>query len=291
MRTLPEGTTIREITLVVNNLESMTRFYAESVGFIVLRSEANRVELGAEERRPFLRLVEDTAALRRPPDAPGLFHAAYVYENRASLGRVFRGLLQKGVRIVGTADHGVSEAVYLADPEGNGIELYADRPRERWPFRNGQLEMLTEPLDVQGLLSAAVHAPDGTGRARIGHLHLQVSSLAAAERWWVDEVGFEVVQRSYPGALFVAAGGYHHHIGLNTWRSLARKLPEGRWTGLRGATIAVPGAGALLSLKERLHTDAQTAEGGVRTEFESTHVQFIETASPIQSSHRQRGET
>jgi catechol 2,3-dioxygenase len=209
-----------------------------------------------------------------------LFHAAYLYPSRLDLARALRRLVNQEIPFQGFADHGVSEALYLADPEGNGIELYVDRPKSQWKYSSDGLEMVTEPLDLDGLLSEAVNdvrvttnAPQGL---RLGHMHLQVSDLGAAESFWSTTVGFDVVQRSFPGALFVSAGGYHHHLGLNVWNSRNTRIPTGDFTGLRSFSVVLPDSGSLTAIGQSLNSppienslSASDADGIV-VEFRTT---------------------
>ncbi|MGC4074719.1 MAG: VOC family protein [Nibricoccus sp.] len=214
-----------EVTLRVRDLARMAAFYRDVVGLSVVSETGDRVELSALATRTGASLI----VLERAPDAParpqgtaGLFHTAILFPSRAALGRAARRLIERDVEF-GTGDHGVSEALYFDDPEGNGVELYADRAVADWPpaGTDGQVTMYTKAVDVQSLLAA-----DGmeTGlpiplETRIGHLHLCVANLAQAEAFFVDVLGFPVRQRSYPGALFMGRDGYHHHFGANVWRS------------------------------------------------------------------------
>jgi catechol 2,3-dioxygenase len=167
---------------------------------------------------------------------------------------------EAGARLSGASDHLVSEALYLSDPEGNGIELYRDRPREEWPVRDGRLQMDTLPLDLDGVLGELRRVDSGAPMApgtRIGHVHLNVSDLAAAEEFYVGLLGFEVTVRGYPGALFVSAGGYHHHLGLNTWAGEGARRPPSGSRGLRRFEIVLPDEWALEDLERRI-----TGRGG-----------------------------
>ena len=169
--------------------------------------------------RPLLTLVETPGAPPAPAEAPGLFHLAFLVPDRPALARVLRRLAEAQVPLAGLSDHGVSEAIYLSDPDGNGLEIYVDRPRAEWPSKAGKLEMYTRHLDVPNLLATdpaagAAGLPSGT---RLGHVHLRVGSLAEAERFFTGTLGLDVTVRGYPGALFFAADGYHHHVGANTW--------------------------------------------------------------------------
>jgi catechol 2,3-dioxygenase len=171
----------------------------------------------------------------------------------------------------GFADHGVSEAVYLTDPDGNSIEIYRDVPRSQWPYRDGQLQMVTDPLDVQGVLAEleADPAPDAVGMhpdTTIGHIHLRVADIQASEDFYCKLLGFDLVQRFGPSARFVSAGGYHHHIGFNIWESAgAPPLPPGA-VGLRYFTICLPDPAELTRLTGRLRQAGlplEEAQGGV----------------------------
>jgi catechol 2,3-dioxygenase len=169
----------------------------------------------------------------------------------------------------GAADHGVSEALYLADPDGNGIEIYRDRPRAEWPFLGGQLRMGADPVDLDALLaegSPADHRGLAPGTV-IGHVHLHVSRLDTAQHFYVEVLGFELMQRYGPSALFVSAGGYHHHIGLNTWAGVGAPPPPPGAIGLRHFDVPLPTAGARADVERRLRT------AGV--EFEQTSAQLV----------------
>jgi catechol 2,3-dioxygenase len=152
----------------------------------------------------------------------------------------------------GASDHGVSEAIYLSDPDGNGVEMYADRPRSQWHWENGQVAMVTTPLDLENLLASIAAKPvttDPPAQAELGHIHLNVSDLSAAERFYSEFLGLAVTQRSYPGALFFAAGGYHHHIGANVWAGKAP--PPANSVGLVSYRLEVPIAEILYCLRHR----------------------------------------
>ena len=184
----------------------------------------------------------------------GLYHFAVLVPSRADLGRALRRMIETDTVLQGVADHGVSEALYLADPDGNGIEIYRDRPRAEWPFVNGRLQMGADPLDLDAIL-AEDDGRDGRGLAPetvIGHVHLHVSRLADAERFYVDVLGFQLMQRYGPSALFVSAGGYHHHIGLNTWAGVGAPPPPSGAIGLRHFVVKLPGDAARAMVEERV---------------------------------------
>jgi catechol 2,3-dioxygenase len=254
---LPAATSIRSVTLTVKDLGRVLDFYEGVLGLTRLRQDGDRVTLAASENGPeLLTLHERRVATVRPVQAPGLFHTAFLYPDRTELARVLKRVVQRGGRFQGFADHLVSEALYLADPEGNGVELYADRPRDAWTWVGSSVQMATEPLDLEDLMATLDKADaswDGTPPdVRIGHLHLQVSDLGTAEAFWSQQVGFDVVTRDYPGALFISAGGYHHHLGLNIWNSRGRRKPEGILTGLQAFTISVPTTAGREALAQRL---------------------------------------
>jgi catechol 2,3-dioxygenase len=171
-----------------------------------------------------------------------LFHAALLFPTRATLGAWLQFAAERGVDFEGFSDHGVSEAIYLSDPDGNGLEFYADRPFEQWPYAKGELAMTTRPLSVRSLLAEASPAgPTPLHGASWGHLHLRVTDLERSESFYKEKLGVEVMQRSFPGARFLAADNYHHHIGLNTWGAPRRAQPEDA-LGLAEATFARAGA-------------------------------------------------
>jgi catechol 2,3-dioxygenase len=217
-------------------------FYGRCLGFSVLRHTETSAELApTADAAPILRLQERRTAHRAPTDTAGLFHVAVLFPHRAALGGWLQFTAEKGVDFEGFSDHGVSEAIYLSDPDGNGLEFYVDRPRENWPFANGELAMTTRPLAVRSLLAEATAG--GTkplAGSCLGHLHLRVTDLDQSESFYREKLGVEVMQRSFPGARFLAADGYHHHLGLNTWGGPRFPQPEGA-LGLAEATFARAG--------------------------------------------------
>ncbi|HLW60779.1 MAG TPA: VOC family protein [bacterium] len=239
---MPVGSGLRRLTLRVRDLDAVQSFYAERVGMPLQRLNVDSIELTPAGGAFTLELIASPQAPQRPHPSVGLYHFALLLPGRAALAAVIRRLLEAKWPLDGASDHGVSEAFYLRDPEGNGIELYCDRPRESWPVRSGGVEMVTKPLDVTGLLAEA-KSPGPLDPATVfGHIHLHVADLGEGERFYAGGLGLDVTQRSYPGALFLSVGGYHHHVGLNTWAQ-GRRAAEGA-TGLTRYAWAVP-AGAL----------------------------------------------
>jgi catechol 2,3-dioxygenase len=190
-----------------------------------------------------------------------LYHFAILVPSRAHLARALRRLVDTRTRLQGAADHGVSEAIYLADPDGNGIEIYRDRPRPEWPVIDGRLHMGVDPLDLEALVDESDDESTALAPGTVvGHVHLHVSDLAAARRFYVDVLGFELMQRYGPSALFVSAGGYHHHIGLNTWAGVGAPPPPPGAIGLRQFIVKMPNAAALEEIGTRLREAAIPVE-------------------------------
>lgn len=222
-------TLIAGVTLRVADAEKVGRFYREVIGLEEIARDGTERVLGAGGRR-LLTLIADPAAPALPRGSAGLFHTAFLLPSRHDLGLWLRAIAEKGVMLDGASDHLVSEAIYLADPEGNGIEVYADRAPETWQRQGDQLVMATEPLDLRALADAAPGpvpsvAPAGTV---IGHVHLRVGDVAEAERFWSGVAGLAVSARYAGAAVFLARGGYHHHLAANAWGSRgAGRRPDG----------------------------------------------------------------
>jgi catechol 2,3-dioxygenase len=244
------------VILTVSDLERSRTFYTQVIGLTAAARGDGSLVLGAGDERPLIELRDDPSAPALDPRATGLYHLAILMPTRLDLALALARLAEAHWPLEGASDHLVSEALYLSDPDGNGIEIYHDRPREAWRWSEGQLEMATLPLDLNDLARELEHAtglqqlaPPGT---RIGHVHLQVSDVDAAERFYSGVLGFDVVVRGYPGALFVSAGGYHHHIGLNTWRSAGASPPRPGSVGLRSYEITLPNATELNGVLARV---------------------------------------
>lgn len=235
------------LELRISDLPRSMHFYVNQLGFVAVSEKPGRADLAVEQDPPaILTLTEDRAAAAPPSDAAGLFHAALLFPARAALGGWLRRAAERGVAFDGFSDHGVSEAIYFSDPDGNGLEFYVDRPRDAWPAggQPGEVAMFTRPLALPGLLadSGSVAAAPLAG-AQWGHLHLRVTNLKRSERFYCDALGMMLTQGSYPGARFLAADGYHHHLGLNTWGAPRQPQPAGA-LGLASATFVRRGASA-----------------------------------------------
>jgi catechol 2,3-dioxygenase len=269
--TIPAETHIGAIRLRAADADALAGFYERAIGLRTLERENGLVRLGVDEGAPLVELVAARGAPPRPARSTGLFHLAILVPTRADLAAAIRRVRDAGWRLTGASDHLVSEALYLNDAEGNGIEIYRDRPREEWRRgASGELEMATLPLDLRNVLGEAVALEDGLppmpAGTRIGHVHLQVSELDAVERFYVGSLELETTVRSYPGALFVAAGGYHHHIGLNTWQSAGATPPPEGALGLEHYELVLPDAAERDRLVRSLGPDAEPheLEAGVR---------------------------
>lgn len=216
---LPAQTGLGRVHLRIVNMAQSLAFYRDLLGLVEMDGASGSVVLGAAGGRPLIELTEVAGTHPRQRGTVGLYHFAVLYPNRRELGRTLLHLFEQRWPFEGFADHAVSEAAYLPDPDGNGIELYADRPREDWPMQNGEVAMTTLALNVNSLIRSADvdewnGAPAGT---TIGHIHLHTANLRDSIRFYRDVVGFDLTNQSFPGAAFLSAGGYHHHIGLNTW--------------------------------------------------------------------------
>jgi catechol 2,3-dioxygenase len=210
---------IGTVRLKVRDLETVADFYRRVLGLATIESRDNRVVLGSGTS-PLLELEGDARLARRDRRQAGLFHTAFLMSTRADLARWVAHAAATRVPVQGASDHIVSEALYLADPEGNGIEVYADRPVARWRDASGEVRMATEALDLQDLLRSA-GGDEWQGfpaSGSIGHVHLQVGDTEAADRFYRDVLGFDIAAR-YPGASFYGSGGYHHNLAGNVWNS------------------------------------------------------------------------
>jgi catechol 2,3-dioxygenase len=242
------------VRLRVADLDSQREFYERAIGLSPIDSGDGVARLGADGT-PVVELDHRADAPARPPRTTGLFHLAILVPDRAALAAALARAVRAGGRISGASDHLVSEALYLNDPEGNGIEIYRDRPRAEWERYGGEIRMSTLPLDVDGLLAELREdepdsaMPDGT---RVGHVHLNVADLDAAERFYSGLLGFDVTVRGYPGALFLSTGGYHHHIGVNTWAGPGAPAPAAGSRGLEWFELSVDDAPGLAELERRL---------------------------------------
>jgi catechol 2,3-dioxygenase len=237
---LPADTRIANVTLVVSDLERSRAFYQDILGFSTLTADGAEARLGTRDGRQLLKLVERRGARPRPARTSGLFHVAILVPDRAALGRSLRRLTTTSWPLSGAADHIVSEALYLSDPDGLGLEFYRDRPKATWPREGDEIIMATDPLNLDDLAREPGAASPWTGldeSSTVGHVHLHVPDLDSAEAFYCGRIGFSPTLRRYPGALFVAAPGYHHHVGLNIWAGRGAPPPPDDVVGLSAFTV------------------------------------------------------
>ncbi|HEY0777347.1 MAG TPA: VOC family protein [Gemmatirosa sp.] len=259
---LPERTRLGPVRLQVADVDRARAFYEGVLGMRAVPADGRRAVLGGADDVPLVELVERPGA--RPMTSRGrlgLYHTAILLPDRASLGGFVRHLAARGVR-AGAGDHHVSEAFYLTDPDGLGVEVYADRPRSAWRRTGRELTMATDPVDVAALVREAGNAP-WTGMpagTTIGHVHLHVGDLARATEFYGDGLGFDRTVWSYPGAVFFGAGGYHHHVGTNTWAGPGAQPPAPDDARLLEWTIELPTAADLAA------TTASLGAAGFATE-------------------------
>jgi catechol 2,3-dioxygenase len=253
---LPAPAHLGSIALTVRDLDRLTTFYRDVIGLEVLESSDAQVALGAGERE-ILRLIGDSTAEREPLRA-GLFHLAILIPTRKQLAESLVRLVAAGHVLGGASDHGVGEALYLSDSEGNGIELYRDRPREHWPRNGDALAMVTENLDLADLVSeAGPGSPKQVPKeTRLGHVHLHVTDISEAEQHYVGQVGFGLMQRYGDEAAFFGAGGYHHHLGVNVWGPPRAPAEHGQ-LGLRWFDLVVPDPETVARITSRRPEDRE----------------------------------
>lgn len=232
------------VALTVHDLDKVGDFYQRAAGLRLLSRDGESARLGAGGET-LLELRLDKAARRRSSREAGLFHTAFLLPSRADLGRFLRHVVETRIPVSGASDHVVSEAIYLQDPEGNGVEIYADRPASQWTWNGGQVHMSTDPLNAQDLAASAGDTvwagfPEGS---TVGHVHLQVGAIPAAEAFYSGVLGLPVTSR-YPGGSFYAANGYHHHLATNIWNSRGASVREEPSTGLAEVEILLDPARA-----------------------------------------------
>lgn len=239
MSTLPFSattpTSVSRVGLTARDAEALATYYRTVVGLQELSRDGSVITLGSPSR-PLLDIQSDKNALPDDPRAAGLFHTAFLLPSRADLGRWIQHAIDNKIQIGGASDHRVSEALYLTDPEGNGIEIYADRPADTWTWSGGEVGMSTERLYIASVLA---DVPEGDAgwqgvpeNGVVGHVHLRVGNPVDAEDFWKREFGFDAVAHYGSAAVFLSSGGYHHHIGANTWQSAGAGRRKSGLTGL-----------------------------------------------------------
>ncbi len=269
---LADDTEMGAVTLKVADLDNMIKYYTQALPLRVIAQEGSSAIIG-RGNRPLVILEHAPELQHASRRAAGLFHTAILFETETALAAAVYSVAQYAPNsFTGSSDHLVSKAFYFNDPEGNGIELYWDRDRSEWSWVHGQVEMDSLFLDPNQYLrdyltEDAIQNPV-IGDAEIGHVHLQVGDIAGAQKFYVDWLGFEATQANYPGALFVSAGGYHHHMAMNIWNSRGAGRRDNT-LGLGQVDIVLPSDDALGEVTERVkHYGVQVADDGQTVRFE-----------------------
>ncbi|WP_160724329.1 VOC family protein [Bacillus sp. USDA818B3_A] len=239
------------VNIKVKNLDYSVTFYQQIIGLRVLDRNERRAVLTADGKSPLVILEEPVGVIPKPERTSGLYHFAILLPSRADLGAFLRHIIETGYPL-GAGDHYVSEALYLNDPDGNGIEVYQDRPSSEWTWKNGLVDMATEEVDAEGILAASssewTGLPSGTV---MGHIHLHVGDLEKAKDFYTKGLGFDVVSY-YPQAVFLSTGGYHHHVAINTWQGAGAQAPPQNSIGLNWFTLVFPADSAREKVIEQL---------------------------------------
>ncbi|WP_010631191.1 VOC family protein [Sporolactobacillus vineae] len=259
---------VSQIHLSVMNLQRSEIFYQDLLGFRVLKKEQGTITFSANGTDPLITLEQPAGIQPHRSRQAGLYHFALLLPSRRDLATLLYRILKEDYPLQGGSDHAVSEAVYLADPDGNGIELYRDRPAAEWKWENGRVYMTTDAIDEHILDERDERGWSGMPKNTImGHIHLQVADLNAAERFYCQGLGFQLVAQYGDQADFLSTGGYHHHIGLNVWMSKGRPADSALTAGMKDFTLEYPDsatrAKAIARVKE-MGFPVSEEKGGVR---------------------------
>lgn len=257
MHILPD-TKIGAVHLIVSDFGRSLPYYQQNIGLTLRHVEGDTAYLGVGG--PDLLVLRERPSAPRSHHTTGLYHFALLVPSRQALALTLKHFIDTETHIDGASDHLVSEALYLSDPDGNGIEIYRDRLRQEWPMSDGKIQMGTLPFNIEGVLGELngqnqtwVGLPPGT---TMGHIHLRVRNLAEAEAFYTQTLGFDLITRYGSSAAFVSAGGYHHHIGLNTWAGVGAPPPPQGAVGLNFYGILLPTAAALPDMAAHLQQAA-----------------------------------
>ncbi|MEA0553720.1 VOC family protein [Lysinibacillus irui] len=272
------NTYVTNVELKVSDLQRSLTYYQDVIGFKVLHQESHKATLTADGRTALLTIVQPETVEEKQRMTTGLYHFALLLPTRRDLANIITHFHEKGVYL-GASDHAVSEALYLNDPDHNGIEVYVDRPESEWTWYVDQVHMVTEPLNIQSILEEGngnwSGLPEGTV---MGHIHLSVSNLAETEQFYTNGLGYDIVSRYGTQALFISTGRYHHHIGLNTWHSEnAPKLGENQ-VGLKTFSLRLDNEEQASSMKANLRAMGAPVidiDGGFQTEDPSGNVVLL----------------
>jgi len=263
------NTYVTNVEIKVSDLQRSLTYYQEVIGFKVLHQESHKATLTADGKTALLTIVQPETVEEKTRFTTGLYHFALLLPSRRDLANVISHFHKNGVYF-GASDHDVSEALYLSDPDKNGIEIYADRPEDKWTWHSNQVHMVTEPLNIQSILAEGNDTWSGLPTGTVmGHIHLSVSNLTEAEEFYTKGLGFDIVTRYGTQALFISTGRYHHHIGLNTWYSEnAPKLGEHQ-VGLKTFSLRLDNEQQVATMKENLRAigaPVTDIAGGFQTE-------------------------
>ncbi|RIW28046.1 VOC family protein [Bacillus salacetis] len=270
-------TFVGKVHLKVHNLERSILFYKEAVGFKVLSQTEQTATLTADGTTSLLILEQPEDIIPCAGRTTGLYHFALLLPKRSDLANIVQHFAEIGLRF-GSSDHLVSEALYFSDPDGNGIEIYADRPSREWGWNNGEVNMTVDPLDFDDLLSIkrSHHWNGLPAETVMGHIHLHVSELAGTEKFYTQGLGFDVVSRYGNQALFISTGRYHHHIGLNTWNGVGAPQPAANSTGLQSYTLVLPNEETRKAIVNQLKSIGADVTEDFMTEDPSGNRIFLE---------------
>jgi len=276
---LAAGTSMGPVTLRVGALDAMIAYYRDAVTLELIAHDGPVAVLG-RAAEPLIVLEHSPELRSAGPRQAGLFHTAILFDSQAALATAVDSVARHAPgTFTGSADHLVSQAFYFSDPEGNGVELYWDRDRSQWSWVHGQVEMDTLYLDPRAFLAEHLEDSAVVGGAGIGHVHLSVGDIATAKEFYTRQLGFEITFELGDSALFVSAGGYHHHMAMNTWRSAGagrRRLA----LGLGRVEIEVPAADDVGALAERLaHYGIETRDDGHALSFDDPWANLIRVAA------------
>lgn len=242
---------VGQVNINVTNLNSSLEFYQKVIGFQILEQTDRKAVLTADGKIGLLTIEQPVDVLPKEKGKTGLFHFALLLPTRADLSVFLRHLSETGFRFA-ASDHLVSEALYITDPDGNGIEVYIDRPAIEWTWSNGEVKMVSDPLDVESLLVVSDMDWDGLPADTVmGHVHMHVADLQKAEEFYTKGLGFTVVSH-YPQAVFISTGDYHHHIALNTWQGVGASKPRENSVGINWYTLTFPNEEAIAKVIEQL---------------------------------------
>lgn len=269
----PPATYIGQVNLKVQNIERSTQFYEQVIGFNVLERTEHKVSFTADGKNILVTIEQPNDVVGKTGNTVGLYHLALLLPERSDLANIVRHFVNIGLQF-GSADHLVSEALYLADPDGNGIEIYIDRHPSEWRWHHDEVEMTTDPLDFQNLLMLEGEWKGLPENTVMGHIHLQVADLEKNEEFYIDGLGFKVVNRFGTRALFISDHGYHHNIALNTWAGEHLPIPSENTVGLVSYSIILPNHARREELKESLENIGVTVikKNGVYTTYDPSNI-------------------